>query len=77
MREKDPDVFGPGGGSSKMFALTEISFNVGLIFGPVICGLLSEHIGFKYTAWVLGKHDVFRLRTISLTSCSQLALQHL
>jgi hypothetical protein len=67
LREKDPDVFGPGGGSAKMFSLTEVSFNVGLLLGPLVCGSLSDAFGFEYTAWALGEYrSTFARRGMSL-----------
>lgn len=55
LKAKDPNVFGPGGGSSRIFSLTELSFNVGLMLGPVVCGSISGAFGFYYTACTLGK----------------------
>lgn len=37
-----------------MFSLTEISFNAGLMLGPLVCGSISDAFGFYYTACVLG-----------------------
>lgn len=54
LRAQDPDIFGPGGGASRMFSLTEISFNAGLMLGPLVCGSISDAFGFYYTACVLG-----------------------
>jgi len=53
LRAKDPNAFGPGGGSSKMFSLTEMSFNTGLMLGPLIFGSLSDAYGFEYAAWTM------------------------
>lgn len=53
LKEQDPMIFGPGGGSSRMFSLTEMSFAVGLLLGPLICGALAESVGFYWTACAL------------------------
>lgn len=37
-----------------MFSLTEVSFNIGLMLGPLICGTLSDTVGFYYTSCFLG-----------------------
>lgn len=58
LRAQDPDIFGPGGGASRMFSLTEISFNAGLMLGPLVCGSISDAFGFYYTACVLGMYDM-------------------
>lgn len=41
-----------------MFSLTEISFNAGLMLGPLVCGSISDAFGFYYTACVLGMYDM-------------------
>ena len=38
-----------------MFSLTEMSFAVGLLLGPLICGALAESVGFYWTSCALGK----------------------
>lgn len=48
-------MFGPGGGSSRMFSLTEISFNVGLLVGPILCAAITDAFGYYYTACTLGE----------------------
>ncbi|OJZ90305.1 hypothetical protein ASPFODRAFT_124364 [Aspergillus luchuensis CBS 106.47] len=53
--EKDtPTLFGPNGGRARCFALVSISFNVGLMLGPVVTGLLFESAGYYYMNIVLG-----------------------
>ncbi|USW58300.1 Putative major facilitator superfamily, MFS transporter superfamily [Septoria linicola] len=59
LKAKDPNVFGPGGGSSRIFSLTELSFNVGLMLGPVVCGSISGAFGFYYTACTLAAASAF------------------
>lgn len=38
-----------------MFSLTEISFNVGLLIGPVLCAAITDAFGYYYTACTLGE----------------------
>jgi predicted MFS family arabinose efflux permease len=45
-----------------MFSLTEISFNAGLMLGPLVCGSLSDAFGFEYTAWSLGEFSALFIR---------------
>ena len=58
LREQNPEIFGPGGGGSRMFSLTESSFSFGLLLGPIICGPLADNLGFYYTACALGKSSL-------------------
>lgn len=56
-----------------MFSLTEISFNIGLMLGPLVCGSLSDAYGFEYTAWTLGEYHASsngkdRLADLSISS---------
>lgn len=38
-----------------MFSLTEISFSVGLVLGPLVCGSLTDAFGFQWTACAMGE----------------------
>ncbi|KAF1972864.1 MFS general substrate transporter [Bimuria novae-zelandiae CBS 107.79] len=59
LKAENPMVFGPGGGSSRMFSLTEMSFAVGLLLGPLVCGALAESVGFYWTACALATASTF------------------
>lgn len=59
LREADPNIFGPGGGSSRVFSLTEMSFASGLMLGPLVCGSLADAVGFYYTACALAAVSAF------------------
>ncbi|KAK4619373.1 hypothetical protein CLAFUW4_11390 [Fulvia fulva] len=59
LRKADPNIFGPGGGSSRIFSLTEMSFATGLMLGPLVCGSLADTVGFHYTACALAGISVF------------------
>ncbi|KAF5865980.1 hypothetical protein ETB97_001558 [Aspergillus alliaceus] len=52
LQSKDPTVFGDYGASSRLFSLIEIFFNLGLVLGPLLSGLLVEALSFYYT-WSL------------------------
>ncbi|GLA89773.1 hypothetical protein AtubIFM56815_004263 [Aspergillus tubingensis] len=53
--EKDtPTLFGPNGGRARCFALVSISFNVGLMLGPLVIGWLVGSVGYYYMNIVLG-----------------------
>ncbi|RDK38105.1 MFS general substrate transporter [Aspergillus phoenicis ATCC 13157] len=53
--EKDaPTMFGPNGGRARCFALVSISFNIGLMLGPFVIGLLFENVGYYYMNIILG-----------------------
>jgi predicted MFS family arabinose efflux permease len=45
---RDPDLFGPNGANSKVCALLEMAFNVGMLLGPLISGSLLETLGYFY-----------------------------
>ncbi|PIA93361.1 putative MFS-type transporter [Cercospora beticola] len=67
LKAQDPYMFGPGGGSSRMFSLTEISFNVGLLVGPILCAAITDAFGYYYTACTLAtclttnRHHLFSI----------------
>ncbi|KHN93745.1 Major facilitator superfamily domain, general substrate transporter [Metarhizium album ARSEF 1941] len=55
MQTKNPRVFGDYGGSSRVFSMTEISFSLGMMVGPLLSGLLSEAVGYYYMNLTLGE----------------------
>ncbi|KAF7192758.1 putative MFS-type transporter C18.02 [Pseudocercospora fuligena] len=59
LRETNPNIFGPGGGSSRMFSLTEVSFSTGLMLGPLICGSLADTVGFYWTSCFMAATSAF------------------
>ena len=56
LKAKDPNVFGPGGGSSRTFSMTETSFAIGLVLGPLLTGALADEVGFYYATCALGTY---------------------
>ncbi|KAL4876155.1 major facilitator superfamily domain-containing protein [Aspergillus karnatakaensis] len=49
LEKKNPTMFGPYGGNSRLAGLTELPFNVGLIAGPLLSGSISEVLGYYWT----------------------------
>ncbi|KAL2831532.1 MFS general substrate transporter [Aspergillus cavernicola] len=54
LQSEDPTVFGDYGASSRLFSLIEIFFNLGLVLGPLLSGLLVETVNFYYTWGLFG-----------------------
>ncbi|KAJ5093786.1 major facilitator superfamily domain-containing protein [Penicillium angulare] len=52
---KQRNIFGPRGGRSRVFAMNEVAFNLGLMLGPLFAGPLSEMIGFDRMSMILGQ----------------------
>ncbi|KAI9930663.1 hypothetical protein MW887_011418 [Aspergillus wentii] len=48
MQTKNPQIFGPHGGHSRVFSMVEVAFSTGTMAGPLIAGPLSENVGFYY-----------------------------
>ncbi|KAL2860829.1 MFS general substrate transporter [Aspergillus lucknowensis] len=55
LEAKDPNIFGPYGGNSRLSGLTELPFNIGMIAGPLLSGVFSEVLGYYYANSVLGE----------------------
>lgn len=55
IESSQPDIFGVYGGRSRVLAMNEISFNLGLLLGPLATSSLSESVGYYYANLVLGK----------------------
>ncbi|CAK3867747.1 MFS general substrate transporter [Lecanosticta acicola] len=53
LEASDPALFGPHGGSTRLFSLTEVAFSGGLMLGPIVGGFLSDTVGFYYMMCVL------------------------
>lgn len=52
MQAKYPHVFGENGGSSRVFSMTEVSYSLGMMLGPLLSGILFETVGFSLMAIV-------------------------
>ncbi|KAF2212211.1 hypothetical protein CERZMDRAFT_59132 [Cercospora zeae-maydis SCOH1-5] len=56
---ENPGIFGRKGGYARSFSLTNVSFSSGLVFGPLISGVLADKIGYYYMNCVLAAICVF------------------
>ncbi|KAA8643943.1 uncharacterized protein ATNIH1004_008139 [Aspergillus tanneri] len=54
LQSKDPNVFGEHGANSRVF-LIDVSFNLGLMLGPLLSGSLTEVFGFYYSCGTWGE----------------------
>ncbi|CRG82820.1 putative MFS-type transporter C18,02 [Talaromyces islandicus] len=50
---KNPGIFGPGGGHSRVFSLIEVAATAGMTIGPVISGALVERFDYFRMNWIL------------------------
>ncbi|KAL4888318.1 putative MFS transporter [Aspergillus ambiguus] len=50
-QEKQPGIFGPGGGLSRVFSMVDVAGALGLTLGPIIAGFLTETIGYTLMSW--------------------------
>ncbi|KAF9888186.1 hypothetical protein FE257_009181 [Aspergillus nanangensis] len=53
--KKQPGIFGPRGGLSRVFSMIEIAAASGLTVGPIISGFLVETVNYTTMAWTLSK----------------------
>ncbi|KAF9427301.1 hypothetical protein BGZ94_005157 [Podila epigama] len=45
---------GSGDGFARAYAMFNMAFSVGVLVGPVICGIVYEHFGFRAITFVMG-----------------------
>lgn len=50
-----PGIFGPQGGNSRAVGIANMSWTLGIFFGPIISGTLSDYVGYLEMNTVLGK----------------------
>lgn len=60
-----PGIFGPQGGHSRAVGIANMSWTLGIFFGPIISGPLADHVGYLEMNSVLGIYF--------LPSCSSLS----
>ncbi|KAL4783837.1 major facilitator superfamily domain-containing protein [Aspergillus varians] len=48
LEAKNPKIFGPYGGNSRLSGMTEVPFTIGMMLGPLLSGTCSELIGYYY-----------------------------
>lgn len=70
LESKDPKLFGVYGATSRVFSMTEVSFNIGMILGP-LSGYLSEEVGYYYMNMTLGESimSAYVFSPTNLNSC--------
>ncbi|KAJ5172998.1 hypothetical protein N7492_005591, partial [Penicillium capsulatum] len=56
-----PGIFGAQGGRSRAFAMNSVTFNTGLMLGPLISGTLSSVIGYFYMSVAQGKESAISI----------------
>jgi len=54
LQAEKPSIFGPHGGSSRIFSIAEVAFNIGTMLGPLLSGALVEAFGFSRMVGALG-----------------------
>jgi MFS family permease len=54
LESKHPGIFGPNGGYSRAYSLSNISFTMGLLVGPLLSGSLTDSFGYYYMNLALG-----------------------
>ncbi|KID80719.1 uncharacterized protein G6M90_00g006490 [Metarhizium brunneum] len=52
---KQPGIFGPGGGYSRCYSLSNLAFAAGLLLGPLLSGALADSVGYYLMNTILGK----------------------
>ena len=53
----NPQVFGNKGAGSRVFALVETAFTLGMMLGPLISGSVVAMVGYFYMNVVLGMNN--------------------
>ncbi|KAJ6095477.1 hypothetical protein N7486_006223 [Penicillium sp. IBT 16267x] len=48
IESKNPNIFGIHGGRSRIFAMNSVTFNLGLMLGPLVSGALSSAKGYLF-----------------------------
>lgn len=59
LQAKNPLIFGAHGGSSRVSSLYGVSFSLGLMLGPLICGSLVDVAGYFYMNVIMGEATSF------------------
>ncbi|KAJ5126633.1 MFS transporter [Penicillium atrosanguineum] len=54
LQAEKPTLFGPHGGSSRIFSITEVTFNMGAMLGPLFSGAIVEEFSFSTMVRTLG-----------------------
>lgn len=55
MEAKDPHVFEANRSNLRVFSMTEVGYGLGMMFGPLLTGSITEGVGFFWMTVALGK----------------------
>lgn len=55
LEARDPQAFDQKKGNLRVNTITGISFNLGLMFGPLLAGTLVETVGYPYMIVAIGE----------------------
>ncbi|KAF4153833.1 hypothetical protein CNMCM6069_000258 [Aspergillus lentulus] len=59
LQETQPAIFGPNGGYSRAFSLTNMSWTFSMFLGPILSGALTETVGYYYmNIWLVNSTPV-------------------
>lgn len=59
LEENNPLMFGSKGAGTRVFALVETAFTLGLILGPVLSGTLIAAVGYRCMNVTFGEIYIF------------------
>ena len=54
VQEEQPNRFGPNSKMSSAYSLTNFTWNLGILLGPIISGSLTRSVGYYYMNMVIG-----------------------
>jgi MFS family permease len=66
IERRNPSVFGDGGAYGQAYGLTHMGLGVGLVLGPVGCGLLKEWAGWMTMSFVMAGVSVLGMVVVLL-----------
>lgn len=70
IQTENPGIFGPNGGYSRAYSLTNLSWNIGLLIGPLLSGSLVQAVGYYYMNFTFGMfHENCRSLQITSSIC--------
>jgi MFS family permease len=72
VQEEQPNRFGPNGKMSSAYSLTNFTWNLGMLIGPIISGSLARTVGYYYMNMVIG---TFTPRSSSFSDISLLEIE--
>lgn len=55
-QDQNPNIFGPHGGYSRAYSVTDVAAALSMTAGPIVSGLLRQTIGYYYMNLIFGMH---------------------